>query len=168
MHKTSDDTLIRDAFAEEVDQLASIWHDAWQEAHATILPAELARFRTVQSFRERIERMLPDVRVAGSMEEPVGFCITKGDELYQLFVTASARGRGVAAALLADGENRLAANGTEVGWLACAIGNQRAARFYEKQGWRNAGTIVSQLETPAGIFPLEVWRYEKRLVPTQA
>jgi RimJ/RimL family protein N-acetyltransferase len=48
-------------------------------------------------------------------------------------------------------------------WLACAIGNERAARFYEKSGWRRTGTMVSQLETPNGIFPLEVWRYEKRL-----
>ena len=51
------------------------------------------------------------------------------------------------------------------GWLACAIGNDRAARFYEKNGWRRTGTIVNDAETLQGPFPLEVWRYEKALRP---
>ena len=62
-------------------------------------------------------------------------------------------------------EARLAANGTATAWLACAIGNQRAARFYEKCGWRRVGNMINRLDTPTGIFPLEVWRYEKRLTP---
>jgi ribosomal protein S18 acetylase RimI-like enzyme len=89
----------------------------------------------------------------------------KGDELYQLYVAAASRGSGVAAALIADGEARLAAAGVETAWLACAIGNDRAARFYEKRGWRRVGTMINQLETPGGIYRLEVWRYEKRLRP---
>ncbi|HYO45285.1 MAG TPA: GNAT family N-acetyltransferase, partial [Gemmatimonadota bacterium] len=97
-------------------------------------------------------------------DEPAGFCAIKGDELYQLFVSAKARGSGVAAVLLADGETRLAESGVEVAWLACAIGNERAARFYEKWGWHRVGIMVDELETPSGIFPLEVWRYEKRLL----
>jgi GNAT superfamily N-acetyltransferase len=87
----------------------------------------------------------------------------QGDELDQLFVAAEARGTGVAAALLADGEARLAAAGVRTAWLACAIGNDRAARFYEKHGWRRAGTMIHRPETPDGPFPLEVWRYEKEL-----
>jgi hypothetical protein len=51
------------------------------------------------------------------------------------------------------------------GWLACAIGNERAARFYEKSGWRRIGTMVSRLDTANGPFDLGVWRYEKRLAP---
>jgi hypothetical protein len=65
--------------------------------------------------------------------------------------------------LIADAEVRLAENGTAVAWLACAIGNLRAARFYEKSGWHQVGTMVSVLDTPNGPFPLEVWRYEKSL-----
>jgi len=49
-----------------------------------------------------------------------------------------------------------------VAWLACAIGNDRAARFYEKHGWHRAGVMVNQLETRNGIFPLDVWRHEKK------
>jgi len=47
--------------------------------------------------------------------------------------------------------------------IACAIGNERAARFYEKHGWRRVGTMVNYAETSDGAFPLEVWRYEKAL-----
>jgi len=50
-----------------------------------------------------------------------------------------------------------------VAWLACAIGNERAARFYEKCGWRRVGKMINPLDTPDGVLPLEVWRYEKRL-----
>jgi GNAT superfamily N-acetyltransferase len=42
----------------------------------------------------------------------------KGDELYQLYVSAPARGSGVAAALVADAEARLAEGGVKTAWLA--------------------------------------------------
>lgn len=112
-----------------------------------------------------MQSALPGVRVVGPVAAPVGFCILKDDELYQLYVSADARGSGVAAALLADGEERLARTGTETAWLACAIGNDRAARFYEKSGWRRTGTVVYQAEAAGATIPLDVWRYEKRLRP---
>jgi GNAT superfamily N-acetyltransferase len=155
---------LRDADDADVEQLAQLWHDGWRDAHLAIVPAELARVRTLESFRQRMRDDLSNVRVAGSPGSPLGFTMVKGDELYQLYVAAAARGTGVAAALMADAEERFASRGVEVAWLACAIGNQRAARFYEKCGWRLARTMVSLLETPEGPFPFEVWRYEKRLV----
>jgi GNAT superfamily N-acetyltransferase len=153
---------VRSAEAAEIDHLAKVWYDGWQDAHARILPADLARIRTLESFRERLRAALPSVRVVGSFPRPVGFCIVKGDELDQLFVSAEARGSGAAAALVADAEARLAEAGVEIAWLACAIGNERAARFYEKCGWRRAGTVTYQPEAATGAA-LEVWRYEKPL-----
>jgi len=154
---------VRAAQPNEIDQLARLWHDAWQDAHASIVPAELTRLRTLESFKQRLEAAFSDLRVVGPVGAPVGLCVVKDDELYQLFVSAQSRGAGVAAALIADAEARLSARGVGTAWLACAIGNNRAARFYEKCGWRRAGVVVSQLETPDGLFPLEVWRYEKPL-----
>lgn len=156
---------VRSAAEQELDHLATVWYDGWQDAHAAIVPAELARLRTRASFRERLQQALPFVRVAGPSGAPLGFTIVKDDELYQLFVTRAARGTGVAAALIDDAEERLAQSGVALAWLACAIGNERAARFYEKRGWTRAGTIVNRLDTPEGEFLLEVWRYEKRLRP---
>lgn len=154
---------VRPAEERDLDQLAEVWFDGWHEAHAPIVPAELTRLRTFESFRDRLRAALPYVRVVDASGSPVGFSVLKGDELYQLFVSAQARGSGVAAALIADAELRLRANGVETAWLACAIGNERAARFYEKCGWHRVGTMLNQAETSAGTFPLDVWRYEKHL-----
>jgi hypothetical protein len=67
--------------------------------------------------------------------------------------------------LLADGEVRLAARGFTTAWLACGIGNNRAARFYEKRGWVNARTTTNRLETASGVFEIAIWRYEKVVQP---
>jgi GNAT superfamily N-acetyltransferase len=151
---------VRAAQEVDLDHLAKVWYDSWQDAHLQIVPAELTRLRTLESFKERLRAALPNVRAVGPTGAPVGFCIVKEDELYQLFVSAEERGSGVAAALIYDAEARLAAGGVKTAWLACAIGNDRAARFYEKCGWRRAGTMINVLDTSGGTFPLEVWRYE--------
>ena len=160
--------IVRSAHRSEIDQIARVWHDAWRDAHEAIVPAELTRLRTLESFGARIEAALADVRVVGPRGAPVGFCLLKGDELYQLFVSADARGSGVAGALIADAEARLTASGVETAWLACAIGNERAARFYEKQGWHRAGTMANRLDGLSGEYTLDVWRYEKRLAGSPA
>lgn len=157
-------TALRPARTEELDALARLWYDGWQDAHAAILPEALRRVRTLPSFRMRLRESLPRVRVAETGGEAVGFAIVEDDELYQLFVSAAARGTGTAAALVADAEEILAAAGVETAWLACAIGNRRAARFYEKCGWRLAGEMVNPLPMPDGsTLELRVWRYEKRV-----
>jgi ribosomal protein S18 acetylase RimI-like enzyme len=147
----------------ELDRLASLWHEGWHESHAPIVPADLTRLRTLESFRHRLQDAFADIRVVGALGDPDGFCVIREDELYQLFVSSRARGSGAAAALIADGEARLAERGIETAWLACAIGNERAARFYEKSGWSRVGTMVNRLETSSGLYLLEVWRYEKPL-----
>jgi GNAT superfamily N-acetyltransferase len=154
---------VRFAEAEDINHLAQIWYDGWHDAHAQIVPDELTQLRTLDSFRDRLRAALPNVRVSGPSDAPHGFSITKEDEIYQLYVSAPFRGSGIAAVLIADAEALLAERGIETAWLACAVGNNRAARFYEKRGWRRVGTVAYHAETSAGMFPLEVWRYEKRL-----
>ncbi|MBS0532470.1 MAG: GNAT family N-acetyltransferase [Proteobacteria bacterium] len=156
---------VRPAADSEIDALARLWYNGWQDAHAAILPKALARARTFDSFAERLHDAQADLRVIGPPGAPLGFHLVKADELYQFYVAAAARGQGIAQQLIADAEARLAGQGHATAWLACAIGNERAARFYEKSGWRRSGNIVSRLETVDGPFDLEVWRYEKRFVP---
>ena len=156
---------VRGAETRETAALARVWFDAWQDAHAEIVPVELPRLRTLEGLERRLEALLPSVRVVDLVDEPAGLCAIQDDELYLLYVSAQARGTGVAAALLADAESRLRQARVGVAWLGCAIGNDRAARFYEKWGWRRVGSMVKRLATPRGEIALDVWRYEKRLLP---
>ena len=154
---------VRNAEEHELDHLAQLWYQGWRDAHEQIVPLELKQLRTRESFAPRLKVLLPTVRVVGPTGAPLGFHIVKDDELYQLYVSAEARGLGIAATLIADAENQLAERGLETAWLACAIGNDRAARFYEKSGWRRVGNMINHLETENGVLDLEVWRYEKPL-----
>ena len=155
--------IVKDAEEQEVDQLARIWHEGWHDAHAHLMPPALTRLRTLDSFAQRLSAALPTVRVVHRSNAPAGFCMLKDDELYQLYVAAEARGSGAAAALVADAEARLAERGVTTAWLGCAIGNDRAARFYEKCGWHRARTEPYHAEIPEGVFTLDVWCYEKSL-----
>lgn len=154
---------VRNADLADVEPLARLWWSGWRDGHAAILPPELARHRTLDSFRERMEKALPGARVMGPRGAPVAFHLIKGEELNQFYVSAAARGTGVAAELMADAEALFRVRGVDPAWLACAIGNDRAARFYEKAGWRRTGVEDVPAETADGPFPLKVWRYEKRL-----
>jgi len=156
-------TEVRDAQPADLKPLAHLWWSGWRDGHEGLLPEALKRLRTPESFEARMAAALPKVRTLGPVGAPLGFHLMKDDELYQFYLAAEARGTGAAAVLMADAEARLARAGVETAWLACAIGNARAARFYEKAGWTMAQIENVPTETSEGLFPLEVWRYEKRL-----
>lgn len=96
------------------------------------------------------------------------FFMLRDDELYQLFVARSARGTGVAAVLIDDAEARLAARGMKTACLHCAVGNDRAARFYEKRGWTKVHTALLRLETEEGAFEVAHWRFEKSMTVSRS
>lgn len=48
-------TKVRAAEEHEITRLAEIWYHGWLDAHAEILPAELKRLRTLESFRLRLK-----------------------------------------------------------------------------------------------------------------
>lgn len=158
-----DPRAIRAARPEEAQQLADIWHQGWVDAHTHLLPQELRKFRSLISFRRRVHQLMPIIRVAEAQGTAVGFHIVREDELYQLYVSASHRGAGPAKLLIKDAEMTLRGKGTRRAWLACAIGNDRAARFYEKHGWWRSGIIVQETNIEGGVYPIEVWRYERDL-----
>lgn len=140
--------------------LAWIWFEGWHDAHAGIIPDQVVRLRTFESFRQRLPHVLPELRTAGAGGRPMGFAIVNDDELDQLYVGRPARGTGLAARLVTDALHRIRRKGHMRAWLACGIGNERAARFYETNGWRRDGVVRHKLETTEGIFELDVWRYE--------
>jgi GNAT superfamily N-acetyltransferase len=134
--------------------LAQLWCDGWMEAHAAHVPDALLSARTPDSFHTRLLKFGNDLRVAGPAGAPTGLCAVRGAELNQLFVAPSARGTGLAADLLANGEARLATKGVTSAFLLCLIENERAARFYEKQGWQNLGPRPETVDTLDGPFKI--------------
>ena len=92
----------------------------------------------------------------------VGFVTVQDDEVEQLYVDASLRGSGVAPALLRHGEGVIAVRHPRA-WLAVAVGNARARRFYARQGWSDAGDLAYAAETAAGSISVPWRRYEKNV-----
>jgi len=153
--------MIRTAEGGEIDHLARLWHEGWRDGHGAIAPAGLVKVRTLESFAERLAAALADTFVAGPVGAPAGFFMLRGDEVYQFFVARPARGSGFATSLMAGAEAELARRGIATAWLDCAVGNDRAARFYQKCGWREARKQVNRLETTEGVFEVPHWRFEK-------
>jgi ribosomal protein S18 acetylase RimI-like enzyme len=154
---------VRNANDAEIDTIARLWHDCWHDAHATLVPDRLSRLRSLESFFERTARYKTQTRVALMFGAVAGLCITKEDEIYQIYVAQTARGTGLAQSLMDDAEAGLLSKGVRRARLVCAIGNERAARFYRKCGWTMVRPQLESFETPDGPFLMEVWCFEKLL-----
>jgi GNAT superfamily N-acetyltransferase len=159
-HSAAEEPAVGNAVAEDIEVLAQIWMEGWADAHDGLLPWELRHQRTLPGFRQRLVDGLGSTSVAVAGGKPVGFAMIKQDELDQLYVARNARGTGAALRLVSAALDQIRQAGHRRAWLACAIGNHRAARFYEKAGWTLAGVVTIRLDTADGDVPLEVWRYE--------
>lgn len=159
---------VRPAQSPDLAPLARLWWQGWRDAHLPIVPKPLVARRTLDSFIDRMAMILPRVRTLGPVGAPLGFYLLKDDELNQLYVDEESRGAGIATLLMVDAEDRLLEAGVTSPWLACAIGNARAARFCQKAGWTLARTQTVPTEIPGGWYPLKVWRYEKALAQPSA
>jgi ribosomal protein S18 acetylase RimI-like enzyme len=154
---------LRDLEPTDLPVMARVWYDGWHEAHAAIVPPALTAMRTLEDFERRLASRMDRVRVAQTAGVVLGFAIVEEDELYQLFVGTEGRGKGVAQRLTEDALSRVRSSGYTGAWLACSIGNTRAAAFYEKTGWALKGEETIAVETSQAPFDLVVWRYEKLL-----
>ncbi|WP_309668284.1 GNAT family N-acetyltransferase [Tabrizicola sp.] len=153
----------RPAVAEDIEPLIMVWHHCWHEAHAAITPPALVALRTPDLFAKRLENLGNRLRVAGPTGAPLGLCIIKANHLDQLYVAKEARGTGLAAALLRDGEARLSATGITNALLDCAARNHRAARFYTREGWVPLVRTTVPAEATDPPLQIEVIQFGKRL-----
>jgi ribosomal protein S18 acetylase RimI-like enzyme len=124
------------------------------------VPEALHAHRRLVDFQQRVPPRIPTTTVAIVGGKIVGFVTVHDDELEQVYVDASARGSGVAVVLLRHGETVVAARYRRA-WLAVAVGNARARRFYERQGWSDAAALDYAAETAAGPVSVPCRRYEK-------
>lgn len=158
---------IRRACQADADALARVWHAAWQDAHASLIPASLAPHRTLAFFRGEVERHIPSAFVLETGDGIAGFAATDGDELSHFYLASAVRGRGVARRLLRRAEDAFIAAGILSPWLVCAKGNERARRFYERMGWESEGPAVHTVRTPDGPVDLEALRMTKTLADAE-
>ena len=118
-------------------------------------------------FRWRIDSRLEHTLLAceASSGELLGFAVAlpAKKELEQLFLSARARGKGVAARLLDAAEEYLGRRSSLAGpaFLTCFEGNARARAFYEKRGWTNRGMCSHDAEVSGGSHTRQLLKYEK-------
>lgn len=152
---------LRPAKDSDAARVAEIWHAGWHDAHDGNVPAALVAARPRVSFDSRAAARVPDTIVAVADGEVAGFVMVEGDEVDQMYVAASHRGSGIAARLLAAGEERIARAGHRTAWLAVVPANRRARRFYERQGWRDVGWFAHDAPGPHGPIKVPCHRYVK-------
>ena len=157
-------TTIRPATAADMAAVADLWHEGWHDGHAGRVPDGLTAARTLAAFHERTPSRVADTSVAVSGTGAIlGFVMVVDDEVEQVFVGRPARGTDLAARLLDEAERRVASGGHTSAWLAVVVGNARARRFYEKQGWRDEGDLPYEVTAGGQTWTSPCRRYVKDL-----
>ena len=157
-------TSIRPASDADMAAVADLWHEGWHDGHAGHVPDGLTAARTLTAFHERTPPRVADTSVAVADDGTLlGFVMVVGDEVEQVFVARAGRGTGLASELLAEAERRVAAGGHASAWLAVVVGNARARRFYERQGWSDAGDLPYEVTAGGETFVSPCRRYVKAL-----
>lgn len=151
---------IEPATKADIPEVAALWHTGWHQGHATLVPEALVASRVPEEFIARSTKWIDHTFVGREEGEFAGFYMLKDAEIYQFYVAAAFQGQGVAGGLMASAEAAL--SGQEA-WLACTVGNDRAAGFYAKAGWARGAEVVYPVETSTGQAEVTVWRYEKDL-----
>jgi ribosomal protein S18 acetylase RimI-like enzyme len=164
MNTMTDAPKIRMAQSEDHDALATIWHNAWHEAHAAHVPKELTAMRTRESLYIRLTNMLATTVVTGPIGAPLGFCAIRNNEVYQMYVSPAARGTGAAAALISAGCDIIKDNGHGTVFLDVIEQNPRARAFYTKMGFVDKRVETVDVDTLEGPYPLECMIMEKELL----
>lgn len=156
----ADEAWLRAPGERDVDTIAQVWHQGWRDGHLDHVPAALLPYRTVEHFRARVPPRLANTTLGMLAGAVVGLVVVHDDELEQLFVLGAGRGTGLADMLLRRGE-QLIAQRFEEAWLAVTSENTRARRFYEREGWHDAGALAYRAEIPGASLPVPSRRYRK-------
>ena len=155
--------IVRPARDDEDEVIGRIWFEAWGDGHRGHVPDGLVAHRGRDQFVVRATERLVVTLVAEVDGDVVGFVSVHDDELEQLFVDRSARGSGIAAALLHAGEDAIRAAGHATAWLSVVAGNERARAFYEREGWHDVGPLAYEAQTADGTITVPSRRYECNL-----
>jgi len=149
---------IRRATASDADALAHLHLDVWDDAYSGLIPQQILDDRRA-AVDERVERWRGILAqdnppwIADVPDGPIGFAtagaardndldLDIGVELWSLYVRKQWWGTGVGYALFE------VAVGDRAAYLWVLASNQRAIRFYERQGFRLDGQLAEHDEGP--------------------
>jgi GNAT superfamily N-acetyltransferase len=156
-------STVRPASADDAEGFTRAYEAAWDATLAPLIGrtlAELVPFADrVARFEASFSSLPPETGIWVAEREGVivGVATRLGAELQSLYVVPEAWGSGVAQSLMSTALDAMRADGIESAALWVAEANERARRFYEREGWEAAD------ETRASeIGPAEV-RYRRRL-----
>jgi ribosomal protein S18 acetylase RimI-like enzyme len=154
---------LRPAAPSDVDGIARIWLEGWSDGHSGHVPDVLYRHRRPDDFLRLARERVDSTTVAAIGSQIVGFVTVIDDEIEQIYVDRSARSGEVAAALLRTGEE-LIAKRFDRAWLAVVAGNERARRFYARNGWEDSGLFDYSAEVADGRVSVPCHKYQKEVV----
>jgi GNAT superfamily N-acetyltransferase len=143
---------LRLAVAGDAFAVARVHVRAWQAAYRGLLPAQYLDGLRAVDRAPRYTFNRPDgprTTVAVVEGAIAGFATVVGDELSALNVDPGVWAKGIGKALIARVREELAASGVREARLWMLFGNERAGRFYERDGWTTDGT--RRIETVWGV-----------------
>jgi ribosomal protein S18 acetylase RimI-like enzyme len=111
----------------DFDVIASIWFDSWNSTGVVTQPVTLA------SLRKRLPQEITRgwvIHLATIGSDVVGFLAVYENKLEQLFIVPGLQGNGLGKRLLDFAK----AQNPQGFWLTTAADNDRAIRFYEREG----------------------------------
>jgi putative acetyltransferase len=135
---------LRPATGDDVEAVATIFHQGWHDVHPGRVPDGLTERRTLQAFRDRVTQRIAETdetTVAEVDGVVAGFIMVAEDEAEQVYVDRAYRGTTVATLLLTEAERQIAAGGQDIAFLVVVRGNDRAQAFYARQGWVDEGDV---------------------------
>lgn len=168
--------VVEPACDADVEGIAEVHVAAWQRAYQGLLPAEVLAAQSVERRTEAWTSQLRDAGVAAWVSRDSrgiinGFVAAGASrdadaepstgEVYAVYVHPDAWGSGAGHALVSSASASLA-DDYEAATLWVLAGNDRACRFYERQGWRPDG---SQREEARGAAVVNEARYCASLRP---
>ena len=160
------DPILRPATVDDIEAVTTVFHQGWHEVHPGRVPDGLTERRTVEAFRDRVTQRITETdetTVAEVDGVVAGFVMVSADEAEQVYVDRRFRGTSVAALLLTEAEQQIAASGHDVAFLVVVRGNDRAQAFYTRQGWTDEGDYDYPVQALGEDFISPCRKFTKRV-----
>lgn len=146
---------IRNAIPKDAERIAYTHVKTWQFAYRGLIPDQLLDALSIEDrtigWKERIENSSDDMHtlVVEADSLVVGWCTVgptrdkdtsnEVGELYGIYIAPEFIGKGLGKDLMVDSLQRLKDDGFKKATLWVLGTNEKARRFYEREGWKIEG-----------------------------